>query len=142
MKRLLALLALSPLAVVAGLLTACEPGVPPCADIVDGTGYYDGDTVFFRMELGAPPCSDEHRYEVVVKESAGGPRIARGTYRGTTSASFVEFFVTAVDDDPSVCVFARTRDADGDDLDLAPDAGADGCVPFTVDQTPPSGAFQ
>jgi hypothetical protein len=141
MKRLRALAVLSPLVAVAGLVTACEPGVEPCADIVDGTGYYDGDTVFFRMELGAPPCDDEHRYELVVKESAEGPRIARGVYRGSTPASFVEFFVTAVDDDPTVCVFARSRDGD-DDLDVAPDAGADGCIPFTVDQTPPSGVFQ
>jgi len=139
MKRLLVLLALSPLA---GFLTACEPGVPPCADIGDATGYYDGDTVFFRMELAAPPCSADHRYEVVVKESADGPRIARATYRGTSPSRFIEFFVTAVDDDPTVCVFARSRDEHGDDIDVAPDAGADGCVPFTVDQTPPSGAFE
>jgi hypothetical protein len=86
------------------------------------------------MDLEADPCRDV-KYRFFVDDEEGGPRLATATYRGTNDDARVTFAVAVVDDDDTVCVWARTIAADGQRLDLAPDVG---CVELTVGE-PPSG---
>jgi hypothetical protein len=132
MKRLIVLL----VALSVPFLAACEPpeGSPPCSNITGGGGVFDGETVLFSIDLEADPCRDV-KYRLFVDDEEGGPRLATVTYRGTNTNGQVNFAVGVTDDDPTVCVWARTIAADGQRLDLAPDTG---CLPLTVGE-PPSG---
>jgi hypothetical protein len=133
MKRLVVLL----VALSVPFLAACEPpeGSPPCTNITGGGGQYiEGGTVLFSVDLEADPCRDV-KYRFFVDDEEGGPRLATATYRGTNTNGRVDFAVTVADDDPTVCVSARTIAADGQRLDLAPDVG---CVELTIGE-PPSG---
>jgi hypothetical protein len=132
MKRLVVLL----VALSVPLLAACEPpeGSPPCTNYVGGGGFFDGTDVLFSMDLEANPCPDV-RYRLIVDDEEGGPRLATSTFRGTNDYARVDFAVAVSDDDPTVCVTARTIAADGQRLDLAPDFG---CLELTVGEEPPA----
>jgi len=135
MKRLVVLL----VALSVPFLAACEPpaGSPPCTNIEGGGGFFDGSTVLFSVDLEANPCRDV-KYRFFVDDEEGGPRLATATYRGTNNNGRVDFAVTVADDDPTVCVTARTIAADGQRLDLAPDTG---CLELTVGEDPPGRRF-
>jgi hypothetical protein len=135
MKRLLVLL----VALSVPFLAACEPpeGSPPCTNITGGGGVFDGSRVLFSVDLEADPCPDV-KYRLIVDDEEGGPRLATATYRGTNDDAKVEFAVAVTDDDPTVCVFARTIAADGQRLDIAPDVG---CLELTIGEDPPGRRF-
>ena len=137
MKRLVVLLAAVAIPIGAA---ACEPppGSPPCTNIVGGGGFYDGTTVLFSMDLEANPCPDV-KYRLFVDDSDGGARLAQATYRGTNQSSRVDFAVAVADDDPTVCVWARTIASDGTKLDRAPDTG---CLEMTAGEDPAARPFR
>jgi hypothetical protein len=135
MKRLVLLI----VALSVPFLAACEPpeGSPPCTNIEGGGGVFDGSRVLFALDLEANPCRDV-KYRLFVDDEEGGPRLATATYRGTNANGTVEFAVAVTDDDPTVCVWARTIAADGQRLDLAPDTG---CLELTIGEDPPGRRF-
>ncbi len=111
---------------------------PRCADIVDGAGFYDGTTVFFRITLAASGCR-QVTYNLYVLDEAGSTTVlASSAQRGDGTSTQLFYAVPVTDDDSTVCVYATTT-IGRKVFDRAPD---DGCADLTINGSPPGRGFR
>lgn len=132
-----------------GLLAAggvgAETGIPPCADITDGGGFYGGpdatppNTVSGSIILAAPSCrADTYTLFIVGYDSTGTSTGLAGvqTFRGDGRSGHFLYSVGGVTA-PFVCLFWITNR--GAQLyDVAPDAG---CPSSFDPSNPPQTSF-
>lgn len=105
---------------------------PLCADYADGSGTYNLASVDFNAQLSAPSCSDM-TYVLYVWDGDGqgtGPQTLIGTQskQGDGESLAVQFSVLVADDDPTVCVYGKTFNSRGRELDRAPDLEPTPCL--------------
>lgn len=138
MKRIVAIsmLALTITGLLAVPVAAQDVRGPRCADIVDGSGVYDGSTVNFRITTEAASCRAV-TYTLYVLDEEGGALLASQSKRGTGNNQ-VFFNVSVSDPDETVCVYATTS-VGRHVFDRAPDSG---CVDLTVGAGPPARFFR
>jgi hypothetical protein len=139
-KRIVAaLLAVPPCAAGATAVPAVgAPRTPPCADITDGSAFYDSTGVHGRMILGAAACkrisytmyvTDGTTTDTLLTTATGIPTTMTNPDGSTTYAVTFDTAVTDPTPDSGVCVYVVT--SHGKQVyDVAPD---DGCAPLVID---------
>ena len=138
MKRIvaismLALVVMTVLSVPAG---AQDVKGPPCADIVEGAGFYTGSSVNFRITTERASCRAV-TYTLYVLDEEGGALLATQSQRGTGNTQLF-FNISVSDPDETVCIYATTS-VGRHIFDRAPDSG---CLELTANEPPPARQFR
>jgi hypothetical protein len=121
------------IALFAGLLIAGPVAVagavdtkgPPCADIVDGGGVADADSVDVRLVLAKPSCSTVTYRITVYDEPTDTTPLGVASMQGT-GATELTLSVATADRDPGELTFFFERSETlirGHVADVAPNAG-------------------
>ncbi|MBA2557343.1 MAG: hypothetical protein H0V12_08395 [Chloroflexi bacterium] len=109
---------------------------PACTDFLDGTGFYDGSVVNFRMEANARSCRHITYTLFIVDEIDDSTPIASQRIAGNGRDRFLFYLGldASANDDDTVCVYARTS-LGTRTFDRAPDSG---CVELLLNGPPPA----
>jgi hypothetical protein len=81
---------------------------PACADIDDGTGFYDGDVLHFRIRHSASTCPSVTTKLSVFDEATSRTPLANFPQKGNGQSTDLFYDVPINDNDETICLTATT----------------------------------